>query len=351
MIRTPDDDWKDVAYRLKQANRSSDGEARMLARRRRQEQKILMAVFGLSGLLLVLMVVFVVGVAKSFGNKTDAPVAMAPRVTPTATVLPTIPPEYMHPFRILLLGSDQREDDPGYRTDVVVLVTIDPSGPTASAVSFPRDLWVEPAGYGGMKINMVKALGGFEALQSMFENSYGVRPDYYVMVNFEGFTRLIDYLGGIDVNAEAALTDRCDLPQAVNGDCTVLPGVTHMNGATALWYARSRHTSSDYDRLRRAQEVVQGVFDRMVSLDALGRLPEFYRLYTENLETNVSLTDIAPLAPAGIRLFQEPDRIHRYVITEEHATPSWSYDGMWILLPNYDAIHAVLEEAGALNGQ
>ena len=150
----------------------------------------------------------------------------------------------------------------------------------------------------------------------------------------------------IDVPVGQPLTDSCDLPQEPDGICDVEPGVVHMDGPTALWYARSRSTSSDFDRLRRAQEVVQAAFSRLMRLDALAQLPETYTALTQDVETNLALSDITPLVPAAATLFQDPQRIHRYVINEDQAYPSWSWDGMWILVPDVEAIKAVLAEAG-----
>ena len=263
---------------------------------------------------------------------------------PAAAPLPPLPAG-ADPVRILLLGSDQRGSDSSYRTDVIVLVSIDPSEGTASAVSFPRDLWVESPTLYGMKINMVQAIGGFEAMAEVFESNFGVRPDYYVLTNFSGFTHPIDSLGGIDVHIRQPLTDSCDLPQAQGGLCHVDEGVLPMDGATALWYARSRASTSDLDRLRRAQEVVEAVFERMMHLDALARLPQLYEQVSQDVETNLSLGDITPLVPVALRLFHEPERIHRFVIDEDQAYPFWSWDGMWILMPEPEKIQALLEEA------
>jgi hypothetical protein len=119
-----------------------------------------------------------------------------------------------------------------------------------------------------------------------------------------------------------------------------------MDGPTALWYARSRDSSSDFDRLRRAHEVVQAVFARLMRLDAITHLPETYSALAQDVETNLTLGDITPLVPVAVSLFQEPERIRRYVINEDQAYPSWSWDGMWILLPDGDAIRALLSEAG-----
>lgn len=352
MERTSYNHWKDVSYRQPQVvyRRGSGGVLQMAHQQRKERQN------NLPGLVLLVLILFgciaaFSGVSKavakrlveSKANQPD-PQAGAQAAAPVLSFQgdPT-------PINILLLGSDQRGDDGSYRTDVIILVTIDPGNLTASAVSFPRDLWVEPPTLYPMKINMIQALGGFDSMAGMFEDNFGVRPDYYVLTNFSGFTHLIDNLGGIDVNIGEPLTDSCDLPQAQGGICHVDSGVLPMDGATALWYARSRASTSDYARLRRAQEVIKAVFERLMNLNALAQLPKFYEDVSQDIETNLSIIEITRLAPVAVRLFQEPDRIHGYVIDENQATPSWSWDGMWILLPDPGAIDAVLQEAGIKN--
>jgi LCP family protein required for cell wall assembly len=256
------------------------------------------------------------------------------------------PPLPTGQMKILLLGSDQRPDDGGYRTDVIILVVVDPDQMTVSAVSFPRDLWVKVPGLYEMKINQVQALGGFDATAAMFQENFGVKPDYYVMTNFAGFTQFIDKQGGVDVEVGQELTDDCDLPQEVNGDCTIAPGVVHMDGGTALWYVRSRNTSSDYDRLRRAQEVLYAVLKKMINFGTLAKLSEIKAELESNVETNLSISKAVSLLPVAARVLQSPDRIRRFSITEDQATPSWSWDGMWILLPDAGAIRGLLQEAG-----
>jgi LCP family protein required for cell wall assembly len=248
--------------------------------------------------------------------------------------------------KILLLGSDQRPDDPGFRTDVIILLVLDPDKKTVSAISFPRDLWVKVPSLYEMKINSVFDLGGFDAMAELFQANFDVKPDYYVLTNFSGFTQIIDNQGGVDVEVGQELSDACDLPQAVNGNCTVEPGTVHMDGATALWYVRSRYTSSDFDRLRRAQEVLYALFKKMLNVSTIARLPELKAQFDGNVETNMTVNQALSFLPLATSILSSPDRIQRFSITEDQSTPFWSWDGQWILLPDYDAIHQLLLEAG-----
>jgi LCP family protein required for cell wall assembly len=249
-------------------------------------------------------------------------------------------------MKILLLGSDQRPDEGGFRTDAILLVVLDSEQKSVSVVSFPRDLWVQVPSLYEMKINQVYELAGFDGTAEMMEANFGVRPDYFLMTNFTGFKTFIDNRGGIDVNVEQDLTDDCDLPQQVDGDCTVLQGMVHMDGPTALWYVRSRNTSSDLDRLRREQEVVYALVKKMVSFQTVAQISEIKDELQENVETNMSIEDGLKLIPFATSLLSNSDKIHKVAISEEQATPSWSWNGMWILLPDTNAIRALMEEVG-----
>lgn len=269
-------------------------------------------------------------------------------VQPSATPAPVLVEKQREKptTNILLLGSDQRAGDSGFRTDVILLVSINKEQRTVNVVSFPRDLWVEASGLWGMKINMVLGLGGYESLIGTFEESFGVRPDYYLLTNFDGFTGIIDSLDGVDVEVAETLTDDCDLPQQRDGDCTVEPGTVHMDGATALWYVRSRYTTSDIDRMRRMQEVMAAVFDRLMRMEAMRRIPQMYEQFSSSVETNMVVSDILPLLQYASAAFRDTERIQRHTINEEYATEMLSWDGMWILLPDLEAVQSMLREEG-----
>ena len=150
----------------------------------------------------------------------------------------------------------------------------------------------------------------------------------------------------MDVVVGQELTDACDLPQAQNGNCTVEPGTVHMNGATALWYVRSRYTSSDFDRLRRAQEVLYALFKQMVTQASVAELSEIQTALASNVQTNLSIEKALTFLPLATQVLQNPDHIQLFAITEDQSTPSWSWNGEWILLPDTEAIHSLLQLAG-----
>ncbi|MDR3572670.1 MAG: LCP family protein [Anaerolineaceae bacterium] len=248
------------------------------------------------------------------------------------------------PVNILVLGSDWRPNA-GFRTDVMLFVSINPRRGTVSLISFPRDLWVSIPGEGMNRINTTQELGGFNLTAQTFQNNFGIRPDYYIMTTFTGFTSMIDSLGGIDVNAAVKLQDRCDLPQSSNGYCTAGPGIVHMDGKTALWYVRSRYTSSDFDRTRRTQEVIQAAFVKLLSINALIKAPALVAAYRSSTETNLTLPALLPLTATAL-LINLPGHVQHYTIGPDLVT---NYvvpgSGAMVLLPHQAAIMELIHKA------
>jgi len=109
---------------------------------------------------------------------------------------------------------------------------------------------------------------------------------------------------------------------------------------------RSRKTSSDYDRLRRAQEVLEAVFKKIMTRNAILKIPQLQASLSDNVKTDMPFKKIVPLVPVADKVFSDKSRIKTFTITDAQATESISWNGEWILLPDYTAIHQVLADAG-----
>lgn len=264
--------------------------------------------------------------AAPVGTQAPAPAALIPQ------------PEGQ--ISLLLLGSDQRPGSGSFRTDTIVLVIVKPDG-AVSMVSIPRDLYVYIPGFRMSRINAAYIWGGFDLLAMTFEYNFGLRPQHFVLTNFNGFKSIVDSLGGVDVNVGRRMHDaRSGYP----GGYIVNPGVVHMNGEMALWYLRARAASSDLDRLRRNQEVLVAIGQKLLSLDALGRVPDFYNAYRQAVVTDFSLSDLLQF-PALLQA-TNPGQVDRYTLTLDHTAP-WTEpgSGTWYLLPKTEAIQGVLHQA------
>jgi len=158
---------------------------------------------------------------------------------------------------------------------------------------------------------------------------------------------MINNLGGITVQTAQNLTDSCATWINPSGSCSVGPGPVQMNGEVALWYARSRYSSNDIDRARRAQEVIKAIFSRLMSLDAILRAPELYNDYTYYVMTDIKLGDILPLLPLASQINNNGD-IRNYVVGYDYVYDWITMQGAQVLVPDYEAIQELMIEALAL---
>lgn len=250
-----------------------------------------------------------------------------------------IPPEGQ--VSILVFGSDFRPDS-GFRTDVVLLISIFTKEAKVKMVSFPRDLLVQVPGQNEERINTVMQSGGFDLAKATFAYNFAVPVNLYMMTNFNGFKAIIDTLGGIDIETPTNTADRCDLSYQHGAWCSIGPGNAHLDGELALWYVRSRYTSSDFDRIRRAQEVLIATFKKVMSLGGLSKAPELYNQFINSVETNISLQDILPILSIAPAVYNEPARITRHSIGLEQASPSNS--DAYLLEPDYIKVWQVIKE-------
>ncbi len=243
----------------------------------------------------------------------------------------------------LLLGSDQRPNEVGMRTDAIMLVIVNKSTNAVSVISFPRDLIVTIPGWGEERINTVFQTGGFDLLSQTIEFNFGVKPNYYALTYFWTFIETVDSLGGLDVPVPEALYDQCEAPDV--GYCSVEPGMVHMDGKTALWYVRSRRTSSDFARGERQQLIVKVLFQKLMSMDAVRRGPELYGIFSKNVETDISLDEVIRYLPAAAGVFSNHENLKTYAIGAEQTYPYVTYTGASVLLGDQQAIMQIINEA------
>lgn len=281
---------------------------------------------------------------------------MTPTEIPTLTPVPTSTPapalpvpdlpvepvtEATKQLNILLLGSDKRPWETGFRTDTIILVSLDPAKGTVSLLSFPRDLYVNIPGWTTDRINTAFFHGGFKTLAATLDSNFGVRPTHYILINFRSFKQIVDSLGGLEVKVSTPLNDR----YPGKGWITIPKGRVKMNADMVLWYVRSRKTSNDFARNRRQQEVIMALFEKFISLDALRRVPEFYKLYKKSVSTSLTLTDGLAFLPLALQLAADPSRIKRYYISPQDI---WNYitpGGAMVLLPREDRIRKIVKQA------
>jgi LCP family protein required for cell wall assembly len=244
-------------------------------------------------------------------------------------------------INILLLGSDQRPYDGAFRTDVIILATINAQDKTVTLTSFPRDLFVYIPGWTMERINTAMFYGGFQSMQTTFEYNFGVRPDHYALINFEGFKDLIDEMGGIYVQVGEKLVDQRD----GYGKYAMKAGLRKMDGETALWYVRSRKTTNDFDRTRRQQEVLQAIFFRLLSIDALSKAPKLYDKFEDTIQTDMKFGNILSLSPLALQIASDGE--FRGFAIGSSEVYGWvnPYNGAQVLLPDQFLVKRIMKDA------
>lgn len=225
---------------------------------------------------------------------------------PVPTVMPTIAVP-AKTTNILLLGDDSAEMGGGVtRTDSIIVASINRETGTASMVSLPRDLYLYAPGWTMNKVNVITPVLGVGGLKETILYNFGIPIHYYVRIDFDGFRAIIDALGGVEVPVTCALEDwilksaDLDIYEEDNYEMyRVEPGIEHFDGHTALWYARSRRTTSDFDRGRRQQQILRAVLSQMVDQNLLLKIPELWNVYNDVVDTDIDIGKVLQLAAAA----------------------------------------------------
>jgi polyisoprenyl-teichoic acid--peptidoglycan teichoic acid transferase len=257
----------------------------------------------------------------------------------------------VEPVTLLLLGVDQRCDEGGpTHTDTLMVVTIDPVAQTVSMLSLPRDLWVKIPGFDVDRINQAHYFGeAFEypgggpalAVETV-EAFIGLPIDYYVTINFDAFIRIVDQIGGIDIDVPESIIDPTYPDRCYGYDpFTIEAGQQHLDGETALKYARTRATfGGDVDRAARQQAVVMAVRERVLKLDMVPQLirqaPSLWQALQDNVRTNLPLDKAVQL---GLLVQEIPgDNIQTAVIDYEYVYTETTLDERQVLVPIRDKV-------------
>jgi LCP family protein required for cell wall assembly len=258
-------------------------------------------------------------------------------------------------INILVLGSDQRTLKSVGRTDVIIIVSVNPELPSVSMLSIPRDFYAWIPGHGLDKINTAYVRGekngypggGIESLRATIEYNFGIRVHRYARVGFNDFVEIVDAMGGVDVAVECPLHDTFPDPASETGqsDIDLLPGIHHLNGKQALWYSRSRWSTSDFDRNRRQQQVLRGLYRQALSLDMIARVPDLWAVMKESVAMDLRLSEVLYLANIASKLDMMNVK-SRFV--GRSVLRSWTApNGGAVLVPDYEAIGRLVEEAMA----
>jgi polyisoprenyl-teichoic acid--peptidoglycan teichoic acid transferase len=289
------------------------------------------------------------------------------------------------PLNILLLGYGGGKHDGTYLTDTMILANIDPVKKRITLISIPRNTWVK-SNENYVKINSIYENGinnGGKSVEEAVKSVLGLPVNYFVGVDFDGFSKGIDILGGVDVNVEVAFDDnQYPIEGAENELCghdeselkeitatasatkepqLIFPcryenlhfdaGITHMDGVTALKYVRSRHSTqdgNDFGRSRRQKNLLLAVEQKILAVNFLPKILPFVNTLGNNVKTDLKPEDVVLLIQnAGV---VSKYQINSLALTDDNfLTFSFSDDRQYILIPkagidNFNEIYAWISE-------
>ena len=200
-----------------------------------------------------------------------------------------------HTVHVMILGVDERADDVG-RSDTLMVATLDTESGKGALLSVPRDTRLAIDGHGYDKANHAYAFGGHALSMSTVENLLGVPMDHYLIINTSAFERIIDAIGGVDINVEKRM--HYEDPWDDNGGLVIdlYPGEQHMDGKKAIQYVRYRDGEGDIGRIGRQQKFMKAVLAKVISPEILPRLPKLIEEVSSAVKTDMSLTEMLDFA-------------------------------------------------------
>jgi len=285
------------------------------------------------------------------------PTAVSVVITTTPEIsttypIPTAVPRYpisTEAVTIVLLGSDRRPEWSHWNTDAIHYVVVYPNVPSVTVLSIPRDLYVYIPEFRMSRINVADMYGtiynydggGLGLLNQTLLYNLGITADYYVKINFDGLTTLIDSLGGIDVPVHCYIEDYWPYADE-NGEfhkISVEPGLQHMNGDLALWYSRTRKTTSVFAREARQQQVLEAIWRTAKQANLLSSI--LYQQYGSLVETDLDIANILLLGQLASRI--DATQVRFLNIGRQEVVPFVTEQGGNVYLPTWDAIAPIVD--------
>ena len=305
--------------------------------------------------------------AESADPSAEATPSPTPEPTPIGSQVPdvSVPPwDGKERLNILLIGSD--EQGGGHNTDTLITVSIDPVTKQAAMFSLPRDTQFVPLPAGNArsfwgrtypnKINSFfvnnrkrsdlwpgnDRTRGYNGLKATLGELYDLDIKYFVEVNFDGFKKVVDSVGGVTINVQVPVVDDAFPGTTGRAQRLYIPsGIQHMDGDQALRYARSRNTSDDFDRGARQQRVLLSLREQADPQILLPRLPELVEALKSAVRTDIPLDQLDELL--GLASEVDTTNIRSYVLTPDFYQNE-VLSGYW-LEPRVDRIRAAVRDA------
>ncbi len=266
----------------------------------------------------------IAGAILGYNQHATKPVTVQELMTPAFAGMPRI--------RILALGVDQESGN----TDTIIVATVHFERKAVYALSIPRDTRADIPGHRTFKVNAAYAWGGLNTAKQTVENLLGVPIDRVVLVRLDGFKRIVDLLGGVEIDIEKDM-HYVDRKQGLY--IHLKKGTRLLDGEKAMQYVRFRHDPlGDLGRIQRQQKFLKALAAKMFQWQEVDRLPELTRQIMEQLETDMTTREVLHLARFGKDL--PPERIFMGVLPGQPQ----NIDGLSYYIPDETRVTHALDE-------
>ncbi len=252
---------------------------------------------------------------------------------------------------ILLIGNDSRSGGEDGRSDAMILLSISDAGEKIHMTSLLRDMYVEIPGYKGNRLNAAYSYGGAELLMDTIEENFDIKVNRYVLVNFQAFAKLIDAVGGVEVDVtkeeieyiNAYLVEYNMLEEREVGTDymdTSQSGMVHLNGPQALAYSRNRYIGSDFARTQRQRKILEAAVKQLPEA-VLENPMNLADSILPNLTTNLTKEEI-------LRLSLKAPELLKYQLVQGSIPIEGSYQnatirGMSVLEVDFETNKAYIQ--------
>lgn len=253
----------------------------------------------------------------------------------------------------MILGSGGEEHEGADLTDSIIVVSLNHEKNSISMLSIPRDTYVTDAKVGNSRINQIYPSAqryygdkkqAAQHTKSVLEDMLNIPIHYWITMNFNGFVEIIDILGGIEIIVKHSIYDPYYPKDGtyLYEPFSIGAGLQQMDGETALKYARSRQTTSDFDRSRRQQEIIYAAKEKALKTNILfsrEKINEILQSLQDNIQTNISVREILTLG--GMAENYSHEDIHQFLMHDDptrcggflYPPERRLYSGMFVLLP------------------
>ncbi len=239
-------------------------------------------------------------------------------------------PEPKEPVNFLIIGSDYIPDKDNGRSDTIMVLHVDLNKKKAVLISIPRDFYVEIPGYGEDKINHAYNYGGSPLTIETIESFTGLPIHHYVVIDYDGFAKMVDAVGGVTIDVEERMVDY-ELGDPIEA------GSQKMDGITALHYVRWRNDPrGDFTRIEHQQKFARALINESTRIMNAYKLPKLANVVADNVETDMSIADILSYSGYADSVSQEN------LTTVTLPGTSDSIDGISYVIPDAERIELIM---------